>query len=349
MRILNALALLLLAGLALPLWKARAAEPAALLIAPAAAYGKIPIRITSDPPGATVQLNGRTYGVTPLEIPVEEYAVRGHGRWVWSSYLNQQITMTVSKEGYSSKTGQITQGPLRWTNLNGTTVHYYYVITNTTWHVKLDKKVEFTSVNPFAPPAGVTVNAPAVITTSSAPAMTAEQVVVAALPAVVTVRTEAGTGTGFFITDGGVIVTNQHVVSSSTSVSVITSQGASLQSVSIYSSPDRDLALIKVDGTGYKFLRLASPTTIGAGADVVSIGSPALPGSAGVLAGTVTKGIISAVRNTQNEGVLVQTDAAINPGNSGGPLMNLHGEVVGVNTMKIVTSGVTGLNFAIMS
>jgi hypothetical protein len=315
----------------------------------AAGYGKTAMNVTSDPPGATVALNGRVMGVTPLEVPVEDYALKGHGKLVWSKYLSSPITMTVAKEGYSTKTFLITHGPMTWTTMNGKTTHFYYVITNTEWSVKLERKVEFSSTNPFAPAQSIATGAVApTAVASSAPTLTVEQVVSSSMPAVVTIRTETGGGTGFFITETGVIVTNQHVVSGSTSVKVITSQGTSLNSTAIYSSPDRDLALIKVDGAGYQFLRLANPASIMPGADVVAIGSPGL-NTGSMLAGTVTKGIVSAVRNTTNDGVLVQTDAAINPGNSGGPLLNLRGEVVGVNTMKIVAPGVTSLDFAIMS
>jgi len=180
------------------------------------------------------------------------------------------------------------------------------------------------------------------------PDMRFEPVVAASMPAVVTIRANAGTGTGFFITETGVIVTNQHVVNGSSSVQIIRNQGDPITSTAIYQSHNRDLALIKVDMIGYPFLRLANPASIAPGADVVAIGSPGV-GSGSVLAGTVTKGIISAVRNTKSDGVLVHTDAAINPGNSGGPLLNLRGEVVEINTLKIVTPGVTGLDFAIMS
>lgn len=297
---------------------------------------KKPFRVTSDPLGATVELDGRVIGITPLEIEVEDFMVDGHGRWVFSKYLNVPITMTVSKEGYFSKSGLITRGPLHWVNGNGSAVHYYYVLTNSTWNVKLEKKVEFTSTNPFTPQTREPIVAAAsreAITPRPIP-MTTEQVVSAILPSVVTIRVGDSSGTGFFVTDTGVVVTNRHVIGTNTSAKVITSSGASLDSSSIYVSPDRDLALIKVDGSGYPYLRLASPPSIGAGTDVVAIGSPGLPGGAGVLAGTVTRGIISAVRNTKSDGILVQTDAAVNPGNSGGPLANLRGEVVGVNTIR---------------
>src|ERR1017187_6141505 len=87
------------------------------------------------------------------------------------------------------------------------------------------------------------------------------------------------------------------------------------------------------------------------GQEVIAIGSPGLPGIAGVTSrNTVTRGIVSAFRGPNDAGhVYIQTDAAINPGNSGGPLLNKYGYVVGVNTIKVVGEGYSGLNFAISS
>jgi S1-C subfamily serine protease len=322
---------------------------------------KIPFRINSDPPGAKVEINGREVGVTPYQREIEDWMVQGHGRWVFSKFLGESITLTISKEGYFPKTMVITQGPLRWVNSNGTAVHYFYVIVSTEFNIKLDKKVEFTSTNPFSSPAAspaTTSNSTGAIntlTSTSVPAATGvtsrlstEEIVANAMPCVVTIRTENGSGSGFLITDTGVVVTNKHVLGSNTSAFIISSTGETYKSESIYAHPSRDLALIKVSGTSFPYLRLANPATVNAGADVVAIGSPGI-GSGSVLAGTVTKGIISAFRTTIDDGVLIQTDVSINPGNSGGPLLNSSAEVVGINTMKIVSQGIEGLNFAIFS
>ncbi|MBA2734052.1 MAG: trypsin-like peptidase domain-containing protein [Acidobacteria bacterium] len=94
-------------------------------------------------------------------------------------------------------------------------------------------------------------------------------------------------------------------------------------------------------------MRLADPRFVNVGADVVAIGSPGLPGGSQILANTVTKGIVSAFRKSESFGLLIQTDVNINHGNSGGPLLNLRGEVIGVNTLAFREGGATGLNFAI--
>ena len=122
-----------------------------------------------------------------------------------------------------------------------------------------------------------------------------------------------------------------------------TSGGKSIQSSSIYVDDDRDLAFVKVAGTDYPTLRLhtAAPNV---GSDVIAIGSPLDE----VLTNTVTKGIVSGIRHGEH-GTWIQTDAALNPGNSGGPLLNTSGEVVGVNTIKIVAPDVSGINFSLAS
>jgi S1-C subfamily serine protease len=120
-------------------------------------------------------------------------------------------------------------------------------------------------------------------------------------------------------------------------------------SESVFVHPTKDLALIKVKPGVYSYLKLADPRFVNVGADVVAIGSPGLPGGTTLLVNTVTKGIVSAFRKSETYGLLVQTDVNINHGNSGGPLLNLRGEVIGVNTLGFREGGATGLNFAIFS
>ena len=166
-----------------------------------------------------------------------------------------------------------------------------------------------------------------------------------ALPSVVTVKTSSGSGSGFFILDSGIIVTNKHVVGSNQSVSIVTSKGETLQSKSVFVHPTKDLALIKLEGNGFPYIRLADPGSVNVGADVVAIGSPGVFGV--TLQNTVTKGIVSSFRKSTEDGIVLQTDVAINSGNSGGPLLNSRGEVVGVNTFKVVGNSIEGLGFSI--
>jgi putative serine protease PepD len=141
-------------------------------------------------------------------------------------------------------------------------------------------------------------------------------------------------GTGVVLTSDGEILTNAHVVAGSTSVTVrFVGETEPRKATVLASDPGNDMALLKIDATNLKAATFAQPGTIRIGDQVIAIGyALALDGGP-----SVTSGIISALKRTiiTESGALnglIQTDAAISSGNSGGPLVNLRGEVVGINT-----------------
>jgi S1-C subfamily serine protease len=161
------------------------------------------------------------------------------------------------------------------------------------------------------------------------------------LNCVVVVRSSRGIGTGFFITSDGYLVTNAHVVENDPSVSIKLRTGRTILGNIMGINKDRDLALIKVDGTHYSWLTLGSIQDAGVGSDVLAVGTPE------GLDWSVSKGIVSALRSAGGIN-LIQTDAAINLGNSGGPLIALSsGKVIGVNTLTFRKDLAEGLNFAV--
>ena len=168
-----------------------------------------------------------------------------------------------------------------------------------------------------------------------------EDVVARTVPAVASIQAGRGRGTGFFV-QRDIVVTNHHVVGAETSVQ-LTVSGKKYQARVTSTSPSTDLAVLQVYGPDptQATLRLGSAKTIRPGQEVVAIGS-----ALGVLSNTVTRGIVSAIRDTGSV-TLVQTDAAINPGNSGGPLVDRNGVVIGVNSMKIGGATGEGLAFAV--
>jgi S1-C subfamily serine protease len=168
-----------------------------------------------------------------------------------------------------------------------------------------------------------------------------EDVVSNALPAIVSIETREGRGSGFFVTPE-TIVTNRHVVGDNTSVIVRLASGATLLGRVETTSPEFDLAVVRVAGgsPSQTFLRLGSVNSVRAGQEVIAIGL-----ALGVFQNTVTRGIVSAIRRA-GPVVLLQTDAAINPGNSGGPLVDRDGQVIGINALKIAGSA-ESLGFAI--
>ena len=170
------------------------------------------------------------------------------------------------------------------------------------------------------------------------------------LPSVVQIKvsgeTEQGTGSGFVLDDSGHVVTNNHVVEVAADggqISVVLDGGEERRATIVGRSPSYDLAVIKVRPDGLVPASIGSSGRLRVGEVVVAIGSPL------GLTSTVTSGIISALARPVTAGGVgeasyisaIQTDAAINPGNSGGPLVNLTGQVIGVNS-AIATVGGTG-------
>lgn len=153
---------------------------------------------------------------------------------------------------------------------------------------------------------------------------------------------QKGVGSGFILDPSGLIVTNNHVTRGAQTIQVTLSDGRRLAGKVIGSDPESDLALVKVEGKNLPTLPLADPKRTRVGQWVVAIGSPL------GLSTTVTAGIVSALNRDVaiNERVaFIQTDAPINPGNSGGPLLNLDGQVIGVNTA--IAAHAQGIGFAI--
>jgi serine protease Do len=154
-------------------------------------------------------------------------------------------------------------------------------------------------------------------------------------------------GSGVIVTNEGHIITNNHVVDQVDEIEVQLSDGRTKKARVVGADAQVDLAVLKIDDPGVKPLKLADSDTVQAGDFVLAIGNPF------GFEETVTDGIISSKMRPNRAdafGDLLQTNAAINPGNSGGPLINLGGEVVGINTAIISRSGGSqGIGFAIPS
>ncbi len=159
----------------------------------------------------------------------------------------------------------------------------------------------------------------------------------------------ASSGSGFVITADGCIATNAHVVSGAQSVQVILDGGARYDAEILGCDTVSDLAVLKVDADSLPCVEMGDSDLLQVGDTVIAIGDPL----GAELRGTMTDGIVSAInRDLQVSGrtmTLIQTNAALNEGNSGGPLINMQGQVVGINTMKIssLRASVEGLGFAI--
>ena len=153
-------------------------------------------------------------------------------------------------------------------------------------------------------------------------------------------------GSGVIVDATGIALTNAHVVEKATEIEVITLDGSKHKAKVVGSDKKTDLAVLKLDDgkAQFKFARLGDSDRMQVGDWVIAVGSPF------GLQATVTAGIISAKARNIGQGPFddfIQTDAAINPGNSGGPLVNMQGEVIGINTA--IVAGGSGIGFAIPS
>lgn len=164
-------------------------------------------------------------------------------------------------------------------------------------------------------------------------------------------NTVESTGSGVILDSDGYIVTNNHVVKGADTLTVTLADGNEEQAEVIGSDPQTDLALIKVKVDNHVTpIKFGDSEQLVVGQEVIAIGNPL-----GLrFARSVTAGIVSGLNRllTTEEGFLfrlIQTDAAINPGNSGGALVNLDGELIGINTIKIAESGFEGMGFSIPS
>jgi S1-C subfamily serine protease len=164
-------------------------------------------------------------------------------------------------------------------------------------------------------------------------------------------ETIEGVGSGFIVSEDGYILTNDHVAGGNpSSIVVILHNGDELEGETLWSDPTLDLAVVKVNATGLPVAELGDSRQLAAGDPAIAIGTPL-----GLqFQHTSTAGIISALDRTVEVPTergqnfmedLIQTDASINPGNSGGPLLNIKGQIVGINTVKVVTA--EGIGFAI--
>jgi serine protease Do len=152
-----------------------------------------------------------------------------------------------------------------------------------------------------------------------------------------------GLGSGFILSSDGYVMTNAHVVRGADEITVTTSDRREFKGKVIGADTRTDVALVKIEATGLPAVKIGDPNKLRVGEWVIAIGSPF------GLENTVTAGIVSAKsRDTGDFLPFIQTDVAVNPGNSGGPLINMRGEVVGINSQIFTTSGAyNGISFAI--
>ena len=299
------------------------------------------LKITSSPPGATVELDGVTVGATPFEKDFPGgYFHRTHT--ALGQRLEHPMVARLSLPGYATREIALTVGPMNWIDLHGHNHGEYWLFKSDHFHADL----ELISAAFTGTVAAVSAAQPAAFQLE----LSLEEIVKRAKPAVVCLKSINSMGSGFFVTETGVIATNAHVARGDSTLLAVLPSNVQLQARVVYIDADLDLALVRADppspGYAFPYLALADVTTVQQGESVLAVGNP---GDAMLF--SATKGIVSAVGKFPafGPGTWIQTDAPINPGNSGGPLLNSRGQVVGLNTLKITKKNVTGIGFALSS
>ena len=216
-------------------------------------------------------------------------------------------------------------------------------------------EVVFSRTPPAAPAATSKASASTLTRATAAPATSATAIYQQAAPGVVTISTVAGrsgrqgegTGSGIVLNANGDILTNAHVVSGATQITVTFKDGKTAPATVTNSNTSADLAVLRVNGAGSSLhpLVLGNSDSVLVGDTAYAIGAPF------GLVESMAKGIVSGLNRTDPAtGLtgLIQTDARINPGNSGGPLLNAQGEVIGINdSIESPVAGNVGVGFAI--
>ena len=234
-------------------------------------------------------------------------------------------------EGYAAKEIVLTEGPMNWVSMKGHNHCDYWLLKTENFHAELQAISQV-----FA---GGAVDSVSRVTARTEPELSLEELVRRTKPAVLYLQGVSRSGTGFFVTDTGVVATNAHLARGYETLMATLPGGSQREAKIIY------IALAKIDsGDGFPHLVLAEATTVQQGESVLAIGNP---GDAMLF--SVTKGIVSAVGRfgAAGPGTWIQTDAPINPGNSGGPLLNSRGEVIGTSSQKLIKKNVTGIGFAL--
>src|SRR4051812_40177045 len=223
------------------------------------------LRITSKPAGATVELDGIPAGVTPFEkdFPGGYFHKT---RTAIGSRLEHPIVARITLSGYATKEILLSQGPMNWIGLNGRHHGEYWLLKSDTFDVDLDPLHEVFT--------GSITRISRHASTKAEDELSIEDLIARTKTAVVYLRGVDKVGTGFFVTQTGVIVTNAHVARNQETLALIMSGGIQIDAKVVYVDDDLDIALLKVAGNGFPFLPLADTSSVRQGDTVFAIGNP---------------------------------------------------------------------------
>ena len=299
------------------------------------------LEITSTPSGATVEINGEVVGHTPYreEHPGSHF---GRPKTILSKRLDHGMVARVSLPGYTTKELQLTDGPKDWVSIKGRRNGQYWTLRKKSFHAELALISDvFTGRLELG---SSVVDRP--LRSIPDVAFSIKEVASRTKPAIVELKGIHGRGSGFLITETGVIATNAHVIRDEEIVLASFSDGRQFPAKVLESEEGVDIGFVKIEGTDFLYLPLAPIGEVRQGDPVVAFGSPG-----GGMPFSITQGVVGGIDKLPGAGpgTWIQTDAVINPGNSGGPLLNLRGEVIGITAERLATRGGGGLSFALSS
>src|SRR5271163_3404216 len=212
------------------------------------------LKITSNPPGATVELDGVLAGTTPFE---KDFPGGYFHKTLTSmgSRLEHPMVARISLTGYATKELQMADGPMNWISVNGRNHGEYWLFKSDHFNVDLRPISEvFTG--------GVAAKLSGAGHVDLQPELSLEELVRVTKPAVVYLKGLDKSGTGFFVTETGVIATNAHVARGEESLLTLLPEGQQLEAKVVYIDADLDIALAKVEGTNFPHLTLADAATV---------------------------------------------------------------------------------------
>ena len=274
--------------------------------------------------------NQQDPGAAPPPPPVQEFQwpkKKGHGRKILSRILALVLVAAVGfGGGYGGALLALKQNPQR-VIYQGTSSGDSSVANLTT------DTLDLTTVSSIVTPSVVAITTEEVVTSNYGFWFGGEYV-------------QSGAGSGVIMTSDGYIITNQHVVEGASTITVTLSDDTEYPATLVGSDSVNDIAVIKIEAEGLTPAVMGNSDNLVVGQSVIAVGNPM-----GVLGGTVTNGIISALNRdvtvNNQKMTLIQTNAAISPGNSGGGLFDANGQLIGIVNAKSSGSNTEGLGFAI--
>ncbi len=312
------------------------------IFSPQCFAGDKEVKFETIPSGAQVELDGSIVCTTPCSIHLPSYYFKFKIS-AFSKHSKAPLSVRFLKQSCAPKTVTITEGPITFVNGYQIPIYKYYIVASAEFKVKLDAPNDISeSATSASSAAERSVTAACRDTSASAK----DTILQSARGAIVSIPTPKGWGTGFFVSSDGLLITNAYVGGNHKFVTMYLPDGKSVEVSTFFVDDGHDLAVVRVPGNGYPYLKL-SRNTPDPGADVFAISSQ---GSGPARTNAVTEATVGSVFSG-HPGTWIQTGVPFDHENSGGPVLDRDGVVVGVNTLNnpLEMAEIHGLNYSVAS